>query len=76
MSACDHPLDGHTSHGPWCEPQPWDTAKHMAPDPAWPAETQLAWFSAASLVLALNASEQCRRAAARRGDQEAAKAQP
>lgn len=19
MSACDHPLDGHVSHGPWCE---------------------------------------------------------
>jgi hypothetical protein len=18
--ACDHPLDGHTEHGPWCEP--------------------------------------------------------
>jgi hypothetical protein len=18
MSACDHPLDGHTTHGPWC----------------------------------------------------------
>ena len=19
MTACDHPLDGHTAHGPWCE---------------------------------------------------------
>lgn len=20
--ACDHPLDGHPNHGPWCEPEP------------------------------------------------------
>ena len=20
MAACDHPQDGHTEHGPWCEP--------------------------------------------------------
>ncbi len=69
-SACDHPLDGHVSHGPWCEREPWDTARYMAPDPDWPLEEQRTWYAAASLVLLLNASETCRRKAAAAGDQQ------
>lgn len=66
--ACDHPLDGHTRHGPWCEPEPWDSARHMAPDPALSIADQVAWYAAASHVLLLNASELCRRKAAAAGD--------
>ena len=66
--ACDHPLDGHTTHGPWCEPEPWDSARHMAPDPSLPVEDQVTWLAAATHVLLLNASELCRRKAAAAGD--------
>ncbi len=55
--------------------QPWDSARHMAPDPNLPLEDQLAWFSAAGLVLALNASEVCRRKAAGAGDRAVQKRQ-
>jgi hypothetical protein len=54
------------------DPVPFDTAAHMGPDPAWSVPEQLAWWSAASLVLALNASETCRRSAAAEGDKRAA----
>lgn len=51
----------------------WDTAAHMAPDPAWSAEKQLAWYAAATLPLALNSSERCRRDAAAEGDRRASR---
>jgi hypothetical protein len=67
--ACDHPLDGHTKHGPWCESSSnWDSARYVAPDPALSPEDQLAWYAAATHVLLLNASELCRCKAAAAGD--------
>lgn len=66
--ACDHPLDGHTRHGPWCEPEPWDSARYMAPNPELSEEDQIIWYAAASHVLLLNASETARRHAAAAGD--------
>ena len=65
---CDHPLDGHTRHGPWCGREDWDSARYMAPDPELPVEDQLAWYKVASHVLLLNCSERCRRNAAAEAD--------
>jgi hypothetical protein len=50
--------------------EPWDSSMRMAPDPSWPAEKQLAWFSKFSLILALNVSESCRMASARQADKQ------
>jgi hypothetical protein len=55
------------------EPAPWDSARHLAPDPALSDAEQLRWYSAATLLLGLNVSERCRQAACRRGDEEVAK---
>jgi hypothetical protein len=52
--------------------EPFDTARHGAPDPSWPLEKQLLWFSAYSHVLLLNASERCRRMAAAQADKRVA----
>jgi hypothetical protein len=54
-------------------PEPWDTNRHGAPDPAWPVEDQLLWFSRYSHVLLLNASERCRTSAAAEADKELAR---
>jgi hypothetical protein len=53
-------------------PEPFDTARHGAPDPAWPLEKQLAWFSIYSHVLLLNSSERMRRSAAAEADRRVA----
>ena len=49
-------------------PEPWDSARYMAPDPSLPIEDQLAWYKVTSHVLLLNCSERCRRNAAAEGD--------
>jgi hypothetical protein len=53
--------------------EPWDTARYVAPDPAWPAEKQLQWYQAATRVLAMNCDERTRAAAARAADAELGK---
>lgn len=52
--------------------EPFDTASHGAPDPAWSQEKQLAWFSAYSHILLLNSSERLRRSAAAQADKRVA----
>lgn len=56
--------------------EPWDSGRYMAPDPTLPIEDQLAWYKVASHVLLLNASEQCRRAAAAEADKEIKRVRP
>jgi hypothetical protein len=48
--------------------EPWDTAKHGAPDPAWSTEDQRKWLSIYSHVLLLNSSEHLRQSAAEEAD--------
>ena len=52
--------------------EPFDTARHGAPDPAWSQEKQLAWFSIYSRVLLLSSSERLRRHAAAEADKRVA----
>lgn len=47
----------------------YDSARGVAPHPLWSSRDQLAWYAAATHVLLLNASENCRRHAAEAGDQ-------
>ena len=54
-------------------PEPWDTNRHGAPDPAWPLEDQLEWFSRYSHILLLNSSERCRTRAAAEADKQLAR---
>ena len=56
------------------DPEPFDTAAHGAPDPSWPPEDQLRWYSRYSHILLLNSSEGVRRRAAAQADQEVARA--
>jgi hypothetical protein len=53
-------------------PEPWDTARHGSPDPSWPLEAQLRWFSRYSHILLLNSSERLRQSAAAEADKEVA----
>lgn len=53
--------------------EPWDTARHGAPDPSWPLEDQLRWYSRYSHVLLLSSGEGLRRRAAAQADAEVAK---
>jgi hypothetical protein len=53
-----------TDKHPTVHPEPWDSARHMAPDPSLPVEAQLQWYKIASHVLLLNCSELCRHKAA------------
>lgn len=53
---------------PEAEPVPWDTNVHGAPDPAWPIDEQLTWFSRYSHVLLLYSSERLRTSAAGEAD--------
>jgi hypothetical protein len=55
------------------DPKPWDTAAHGAPDPSWPADAQLQWFSRYSHILLLNSSERLRQSAAAQADKEVAR---
>ena len=50
--------------------EPWDSGKSVSPAPWLPFEEQLVWYKAATHVLMLNVSEQCRRAAAAEADRE------
>lgn len=54
------------------EPELWDSARTVSPDPSWPAEKQLQWYRVASHVMLLNCSEMVRRKAARAADRETA----
>jgi hypothetical protein len=54
--------------------EPWDSGKHVAPDPSLPIEDRLKWYEVASHVLLLNVSERCRRQAAAAADKELARA--
>ena len=55
-------------------PVPWDTARSGAPDPAWPLEDQLRWYSRYSHILLLNCSEMTRSKAAEAANHEIAQA--
>ncbi len=48
--------------------EPWDSVRHMAPDPSLTLEQQLHWYSRACHILALNVSEGCRRRTAHAAD--------
>jgi hypothetical protein len=51
---------------------PWDTARSGAPDPSWPLEDQLRWYSRYSHILLLNCSELTRQKAAEEANRDVA----
>lgn len=54
--------------------EPYDTAKHGAPDPEWSLAVQLQWYSRYSHILLLNSSERLRQSAAAQADRAVGKA--